>query len=45
MIDMPQVLRVSPQSPDPAVIREAADMIRLGEDWAAKFRQAGAELP
>jgi tRNA threonylcarbamoyl adenosine modification protein (Sua5/YciO/YrdC/YwlC family) len=27
---MPQVLRVSPELPDPAVIREAADMIRRG---------------
>ena len=30
MVTMPLVLRVSPQSPDPAVIREAADMIRRG---------------
>lgn len=27
---MPQVLRVEPESPDPAVIREAAEMIRAG---------------
>src|SRR5436190_12431660 len=30
MAQMPQVLRVDPDSPDPAVIREAAEMIRDG---------------
>jgi len=30
MMFMPLVLRVSPQDPDPAVIREATDMIRRG---------------
>jgi L-threonylcarbamoyladenylate synthase len=30
MLAMPQLLRVQPDSPDPAVIREAADMIRAG---------------
>lgn len=30
MVAMPQVLRVDPDSPDPAVIREAAELIREG---------------
>jgi L-threonylcarbamoyladenylate synthase len=30
MVVMPQVLRVSAKAPDPAVIREAADLIRRG---------------
>jgi L-threonylcarbamoyladenylate synthase len=33
---MPQVLRVDPGEPDPAVIREAAEMIRAG--WSSRIR-------